>query len=559
MNKFCQECGVQVTVGDSFCSSCGHPFEEQMEAKALGDSMDVIFGVVQQDLEMLEKIKLDGEKTRHCIVVTDRTRLKNVMGDTALELEIKMRRHLSARHEAGWSYHILDATANRFGEAHASDWQAHVRLLSKAIEHFECGVGAKVGAVMLIGDETVIPMPCFENPLYFGPGSFPDADVDSDLPYSSLSVDDPFHSADALEPSLPVARIPTGGRDRGAVGLSYFSRDPLAGEQGDSDGSSHGLSAKVWEGASVAVAAAAGIDTLETCPEQSLRPPLSGEISSVRYLYFNVHGSDEAQEWFGESQDGSSYPVAIEPSTLNGVTRPNAVASEACYGARFVGLSPNESVLLSALRSSTVAFSASSRIAFGPATPPVGQADIIAQKFLSELKGGTTAGEAFLLAREELLYGDLMTPHEQLTIVEFNLFGDPTRSLPAGDGLEVQSKSMKSPLVDSGGRSGADPLARIRERMEASRSRSRIVIPDVLKRVDASLDATWRSVADKISVMVYDSSPLLKGVQPTMKELRIGRLGSRAVQLGYGRMNNKIYVGRVVYADRQGKILKDIV
>jgi hypothetical protein len=44
-----------------------------------------------------------------------------------------------------------------------------------------------------------------------------------------------------------------------------------------------------------------------------------------------------------------------------------------------------------------------------------------------------------------------------------------------------------------------------------------------------------------------------------MKELRIGRLGTRVLQLGYSRKNDKIYHGRVVYADRQGKTLKDIV
>jgi len=561
MNNFCQECGAQVTAGAAFCSSCGHPLEPRAEAKAPGDSMDVVFGVEQQDLELLRKIKHAGDETRHCIVLTDRARLRDAAGDAALDLEIKMRRYCSARHTAGWSYHILDATANRFGAAPATDWQAHVRLLEKAVGHFESGTGTKVAAVMLVGDETIIPMPCFENPLYDGLGSFPDADVDSDLPYSTMSVGDPFDSAEALDPSLPMARIPTGGRDRGDVGLAYFSRDPFAGEDGDQQGSSHGLSAKVWHGASTAVADAAGIDLLETCPDQSLLPPLSGKASAARYLYFNVHGSDEAREWFGESEDDSTYPVAIEPSTLKSVTSPNALATEACYGARFIGHGPAESALLTALASNTIAFSGSSRIAFGPSEPPVGLADVIAQIFLSETQKGSNVGMALLLARQELLVGDMLTPHHQLTVVQFNLYGDPTRCLPAGPGVGPQSKTMASSPGDHQGGSrlsGTDPLARMRQSMEASRSGSRIVIPDVLKRVDASLDATWRSVADKISVMVYDSSPLLKDVQPTMKELRIGRLGSRAVQLGYGRMNNKIYVGRVVYADRQGKILKDV-
>jgi hypothetical protein len=563
MNNFCQECGAQVTAGAAFCSSCGHPLEPRAEAKAPGDSMEVVFGVEQLDLELLGKIKHAGDDTRHCIVLSDRARLRDVAGDAALDLEIKMRRYCSARHTAGWSYHILDATANRFGAAPATDWQAHVRLLEKAVGHFESGTGTKVAAVMLVGDETIVPMPCFENPLYDGLGSFPDADVDSDLPYSTMSVGDPFDSAEALEPSLPMARIPTGGRDRGDVGLAYFSRDPFAGEDGDQQGSSHGLSAKVWHGASTAVADAAGIDSLETCPDQSLLPPLSGKASAARYLYFNVHGSDEAREWFGESEDGSTYPVAIEPSTLKSVTSPNALATEACYGARFIGHGPAESALLTALASNTVAFSGSSRIAFGPSDPPVGLADVIAQIFLSETQKGTNVGMALLLARQELLCTDeMITPHHQLTVVQFNLFGDPTRSLPASAGAGTQAKTMDASASGSPRRSrlsGDDPLARIRASMESSRKRSRIVIPDVLEQVDVSLDATWRSVEEKISTNVYETSPQLKDVQPSMKELRIGRLGTRVLQLGYSRKNDKIYHGRVVYADRQGKTLKDIV
>ncbi|MDA8960103.1 hypothetical protein N8343_07750 [Akkermansiaceae bacterium] len=526
--------------------------------------MDVIFGVGQQDVELLGKIKHAGDDIRHCVVLTDRARLREAVGDTALDLEIKMRRYCSARHTAGWTYHILDATANRFGAAPATDWQAHVRLLEKAVGHFEFGTGTKVAAVMLVGDETIIPMPCFENPLYDGPGSFPDADVDSDLPYSSMSVDNPFYSIEALEPVLPVARIPTGKRDSGEVGLSYFTRDPLAGEQGSESSSSHGLSAQVWQGASSAVAAAASIQPLVTCPDQSLLPPLSGVATTARYLYFNVHGSDEAREWFGESEDGSNYPVAIEPSTLTGITTPNVLATEACYGARFIGHGPAESALLTALRSSTVAFSGSSRIAFGPASPPVGLADVIAQVFLSETRKGTHVGRALLLARQELLCTDeMLTPHNQLTVVQFNLFGDPTRSLPASAVAETQAKTITSDTSASGRQprsrlSGDDPLARIGASMESSRRRLRIVLPDVLKQVDASLDATWRSVEEKINANVYETSPQLKDVQPSMKELRIGRLGKRVLQLGYARRGDKFYVGRVVYADRQGEILVDI-
>lgn len=563
MNSFCQECGAQVTAADAFCPSCGHSLSAGASPKKSDDdSIDVLFGPGQEDTELCGKIRHDGQGVGHCIVFTNRARLQELAGNNALELELSMRGYLSARQAAGWRYHILDAAYNRFADVSGATWQTHVELLRQAVEHFENRSGARAGAVMIVGDETVIPMPCFDNPLYDEMGGFPDVDVDSDLPYSAMSVDDPFLSAGALQPALPVARIPTGGRDRGEVGRAYFSRDPMAGQDGLGSMASYGLSAEVWQGASSAVAAVAGIDSLHVCPDHCLLPPLSDAAGSSRYLYFNVHGSDEAREWFGESLGGFDYPVATEPVILGGISSPNAVATEACYGARFIGHTPEESALLSALASNAVAFSGSSRIAFGPMEPPVGLADIIAQKFLSVLKAGGSAGQAFLAARQEILVEDYLTPHHQLTVVEFNLFGDPTRSLPADARAATQAKAVGSSAIDQKGGprlSGTDPLESIRERMENARLRTRVVIPDVLAGVNARIDATWQSIADRVSANVYESSPALKGVQPSIRELRVGRARSKVLQLGYGHKAGKFFMGRVVYADRQGKILKDIV
>ena len=84
-----------------------------------------------------------------------------------------------------------------------------------------------------------------------------------------------------------------------------------------------------------------------------------------------------------------------------------------------------------ALLGKTLAFSGSSRIAYGPAFAPVGLADIIALDFLSVTKRGDCFGDAFSLARLAVLGTEVPTPHDLLTYVEFNLFGDPTLTLPA--------------------------------------------------------------------------------------------------------------------------------
>ena len=142
-----------------------------------------------------------------------------------------------------------------------------------------------------------------------------------------------------------------------------------------------------------------------------------------------------------------SYPV-LYPEHMNSCTRPNMVISEACYGARFIGLDKKHSMLLASLYSKTLVYVGSSRIAWGTEDPHfmTGHevllpqcADVIARMFIDAVMQGYTVGEAMLLSRTHLLNQDV-TPHALASVVEFNLFGDPTLSLRVERCKNVETK-----------------------------------------------------------------------------------------------------------------------
>jgi hypothetical protein len=241
-------------------------------------------------------------------------------------------------------------------------------------------------------------------------------------------------------------------------------------------------------------------------------------------------------------------------------SHPNALATEACYGARFSGFSKEESVLLSALGHKTLAFSGSSRIAYGPANPPVGDADLVAMEFLSSLKAGENSGDSFVAARQSVLVDDYLTPLDVLSAVEFNLFGDPTLVFPSHPVTKSAAGTSSSGLdVGKSSRPLRDPLLSVKSSLTRSSGSLRMRMPDVLGDVKASLDATWAGIRDRLASQVYEANPALRGVEPTVTKLRIGIGRTESLQLAFAKKEGSVFLDRVLYADRTGKVKKELV
>ncbi|MFR4024876.1 MAG: C25 family cysteine peptidase [Alistipes indistinctus] len=149
------------------------------------------------------------------------------------------------------------------------------------------------------------------------------------------------------------------------------------------------------------------------------------------FYYFNLHGSDAPTACsFYASYQQQCYE-AVTPRQLASAEKPNVVVTEACYGGKFQDYGRGETMLLAAMGDMTLLYRGSSRIAWGASksssAADLDNADRLTNVYMAKLLEGYTAGEAFYMARQSFFdYNDgYFTPHQALTIVEFNLFGDP--------------------------------------------------------------------------------------------------------------------------------------
>ena len=152
--------------------------------------------------------------------------------------------------------------------------------------------------------------------------------------------------------------------------------------------------------------------------------------------YFNMHGSDHPERPFflGASlEDDEMYP-GIGPETIGTAKYDNIVITEACYGGKYIRLETRQSMLLSAIFSSTMFYLGSSVVAYGTIDKgfengaKIGSADIMAKEFISNLMKGYSAGDALHRTRQTLfeVSHSVMAASNLLTIYEFSLYGDPS-------------------------------------------------------------------------------------------------------------------------------------
>lgn len=323
-------------------------------------------------------------------------------------------------------------------------WQLKLRLadLDRALARR----GEMIGALLLVGGDRIVPFHTLPNPTddddevvpsdnpyastdenYFAPewpvGRLP-SDNDPDLLVHLLraAIDD--HRS-ALRPVGPVERLRFWLASR-LAGL--FARRYLA----------LGYSASIWRKASLAVFRAIGDPAAvltsppvesRTLPPQVTRP--------LRLSYFNLHGLEDAPEWFGHRdplEDPTSsidYPVALRPQDIaNSGRAPRVVFSEACYGANIAGKTAETALCLKFLASGSRVVVGSTKISYGALTPPLIGADLLGRLFWENLTHRYPAGEALRraklsLAAEMVRRQGYLDGEDQKTLISFVLYGDP--------------------------------------------------------------------------------------------------------------------------------------
>jgi len=269
---------------------------------------------------------------------------------------------------------------------------------------------------LILGGHTIIPFHKIPNPC-----ADDDAIVYSDNPYASR--DD-----DILIPERSLGRLPDDNSNDPAFFVALL--ESIASRVKKAKKYSFGYSAKVWRRASESV-----YDGIEHGEGLKLSPPVLKNdiqldwIKQKGFFYFNLHGSEETRNWYGD--DGSGFPVAFSPENIaNADVENSIVCTEACYGANIIDKSVDEAISLKFLEKKSACFVGSTEIAYGPSGPPNTDADLIVLKFYKRIKEGLTFGEAFLRAKqdfaaESISINGYLDKTDEKTLLEFVMYADP--------------------------------------------------------------------------------------------------------------------------------------
>jgi len=289
---------------------------------------------------------------------------------------------------------------------------------AKAIRNLILDTEKKWGTIdyiLIIGGDAVVPFFRLPNPC-----DDSDAKVVSDSPYASR--DDDF-----LIPERVCARIPD-NKSADFI-IKQLNKPVLNYPAVNKTHQAFGLTAKVWLKASQNVYRQIG-----KIKDLKVSPPVTSDkfedkwLQDKDFIYFNVHGSDESANWYG--QDGDDYPVALSPDNI--IDASGIVASEACYGANIIKRTSKNAICLRYMdQDNILCFCGSTTIAYGPSVPPSSEADLLVKYFFEYVKQGLPVGACLLnakrdFARKALRRHGFLDDDDQKTLLQFVLYGDPT-------------------------------------------------------------------------------------------------------------------------------------
>lgn len=492
-----------------------------------------------------------------------------------------IRKLLAAYAEAsmglGIRYHIIDVAdylclnpdaghKRQVSLSPTDSWVEHIRVLADYFRYGRSTTEEHTNYLFIIGGDDIIPMPVL--PQYITDPDYSDTDIESDIPYAYLLGEQTYDLLGTAkifeyEQYFHVGRLPFAANASLDDLVGYLSRASKAcGTMDITRG--YGQTDLSWLGATATVSEpfhrhklCRGDDRLDEriyvrnlfispCVERSIIDQVFDRNAGI--YYFNLHGSDAPTMCsFYASYEQQSYE-AITPQQMALAANPNVVVTEACYGAKFRDYSRAETMLLAAICNKTLVYLGSSRIAWGASecasTSGLDNADRLTNVYMARLLEGYTAGEAFYLARQSFFnYNDgYFTPHQALTIVEFNLFGDPFFAVGVFRGeAKVSLREVKA--LTQRAVNGVVESKCVYQTADES------ILDQVRRAVDLNLSAI-RSVIDK---QLYEQL----GVEPrnlsTITRLKYGN-GDEFYAFNYNTTDGEINSRYTATADLAGNI-----
>lgn len=436
MPMFCPECGTRLDNDMLFCPECGTRIE-------------------QESAKDFEIPALKG------ILFTHIPNLARKLSVSPKDVTNLLESFIQYKTEQGVIYKLADAGAERKSFfkrkknlTQESPWYEYADILKQIHEEEMRKHEEPSTFLFIIGGDDIIPMPAI--PHYLGnEASDADKRIDTDLLYAypyGAQMEEAICSGqlffyDAL---FYVGRLPlaTDAAFQDLVGyLQRAVENPVI-----DIGAGYGQCDPHWMKVTAKVTDRMNKERLfpdyTPLPDDVLYGKLFltpevdhqtiGQVfnTNAQLFFFNLHGGAAKETFFflGQSiKNADDWRVAVFPAVIAACTQPNVVVSEACYGARFIGFDKAHSMLLTAMAANTLIYLGASRVAYGQPDPiepdcPVqmSNADIITGEFVNNMLDGLPAGAALFEAKRCLHRVSEIGPIESTTLVEFNLFGDPT-------------------------------------------------------------------------------------------------------------------------------------
>lgn len=369
--------------------------------------------------------------------------------------------------QSGIFYHVIDAGNYRFlnpaagGDYRVSltagdSWEVYSSILADYYRFGRRTEKDETNYLFIIGGDDVVPMPVV--PQYMPVRHDDDEkDIDTDIPYAYLLGERTqalFESGRLFnyEQYFHVGRLPL-PTDARAEDLHDYLQRSVEAMDGISVSKYFGIANMKWGDDSVRVCEPlrnAGLASAAAPYEGSTaggylaangglfysQPVSESNIDSVfddsaGLYYFNLHGSSVPTQAMFYGEDHNTTCATISPRHMAAAKAPNCLVTEACYGGRFKNNPKRYSMLLSAMSNRTLLYLGSSRAAWCNNKYPIDNSDLLTTVFISAMLEGVPAGEALYLGRQAFFQiGDgHLYDQQRVTIVEFNIFGDPWLSL----------------------------------------------------------------------------------------------------------------------------------
>jgi hypothetical protein len=410
------------------------------------------------------------------IVLSSRTRMLQAFGEAKFARidDAIMQAVEAVRRRNGWTayrfYPDDPASTEGFGLTPSdpgNPWQVKLRISD--LEEALTRRGEMIGAILIVGGDEIVPFHMLPNPT-----DDEDDEVPSDNPYATIdenyfvpewgvgrlpSDDDPEFMVNMLKGIAEYHRNDvTRGSARSRLQAWMYSRMAWLLRRRPR---SLGYSASIWKKASLAVfKTIGGPRSLMTSP-----PTVTGNLSpmsanGVQFSYFNLHGLEDAPEWFGQRdplkdrRSDTDFPIALKPTdVVNGGRSPEIVFTEACYGANVLSKNAETALCLKFLSSGSRAIIGSTKISYGSVNPPLIAADLLGRLFWEQINESVPVGEALRIAKLKLA-GEMhdrqgfLDGEDQKTLISFILYGDPLYS--AGNVIRIPGAKTIRRTIASG-------------------------------------------------------------------------------------------------------------